>query len=249
MPFGNTPKREDAVLENCRKWLVGLKAFCGAVVIGVIVVFELQFLWAHRNADGHIAGSAVYFGNVECRSLFGWITREDRRAEGCHDFEMVRAGDILYTSATHSLGWRHGHAALVIDKDTVLECGIIGSYSELVQMDGWKTYADCTVLRVKEADKETGEAVAGYAYEHLQGVPYHLSAGFIGKKAPKRDAAYFGAQCAYIVWYAWERFGYNLDGDGGRLVTPGDILLSEQVEIVCEYKNPAALQENSRNAL
>ena len=77
--------------------------------------------------------------------------------------------------------------------------------------------------------------VKAYALAHLKGVPYHLSAGFLGKKAPDVNASYFGLQCAYLVWYAWNAFGYDVDADGGRLVTASDILYSDCVEIVQCY--------------
>ena len=49
------------------------------------------------------------------------------------------------------------------------------------------------------------------------------------------DEAWFGAHCSYLIWYAWNRFGYDLDSDGGRLVTCDDILNSPLVEIVQVY--------------
>jgi hypothetical protein len=37
------------------------------------------------------------------------------------------------------------------------------------------------------------------------------------------------------VWYAWQVFGYDLDSDGGRLVTVEDIWESDLLEIVQVY--------------
>ena len=82
---------------------------------------------------------------------------------------------------------------------------------------------------------EQRQEVADYACEELHGVPYHLSSGFIGPKAPDPDAEYFGLQCAYLAWYAWNHFGYDLDGDGGRLVSSDDLLQSELLEVVQMY--------------
>ena len=74
---------------------------------------------------------------------------------------------------------------------------------------------------------KTKYEVTDYAKETLYDIPYHLSAGFIGEKAPDTTKPYFGMQCAYLVWYAWNHFGYDLDSDGGRLVTSADLLHSD----------------------
>lgn len=172
---------------------------------------------------------------AECTPLLGWFTKEDRLAEASGPALVdVQPGDILLTLSTHSLGFRHGHAGLVIDENSVLECGVWGQNSALMSIEGWNTYSNYVVLRVKEEVLKR-QAVADYAKEHLQGVPYHLSAGFIGPKAAGTDEAYFGLQCAYLVWYAWNHFGYDLDADGGRLVLADDLLYSDYVEVVQVY--------------
>lgn len=45
----------------------------------------------------------------------------------------------------------------------------------------------------------------------------------------------FGMQCAYLVWYAWNHFGYDLDSDGGHFVTSADLLHSDLLEVVQVY--------------
>lgn len=185
---------------------------------------------------------------AECEPLLGWFTREDRlknegRRSGAEEEaalaerELVdlQPGDIIVTLSTHSLGWNHGHAALVIDEDTTLECMVLGTDSTFAGTDGWTEYSNYAVLRVKGATPEQRQAVADYAKSTLVGVPYSLLAGFIGDKAPDTEAWHFGLQCAYLVWYAWEHFGYDLDSDGGRLVSTYDLLCSDKVEIVQIY--------------
>jgi len=190
------------------------------------------------NWDMILEAQQSFFASPEttCRDLLGWFTKEERvREVPAGALVDLRPGDILLTLSTHSLGWRHGHAGLVIDENTVLECGVWGQDSALCRAQHWKTYATYAHLRVKGVTNETQEEVAAYALENLNGVPYHLSAGFLGPKAPEVTEHYFGLQCAYLVWYAWQKFGVDLDSDGGRLVVADDVLSSPYLEIVQVY--------------
>lgn len=199
------------------------KALAVLLVLFVCVYF-LQHIWAHRYGLAE---------NVECIRLLGWFTMEDRvPKEDATAPTNLQPGDILVTLSTHSLGWRHGHVGLVLDEKSVLECVTLGQNSRIVKAKHWGTYSNYAVLRVKGVMEEEREEVVKYAKENLCGVPYHLSAGLIGEKAPAVDAKQFGLQCAYLAWYAWNAFGYDLDGDGGRLVTAQDLLQSDEVEVV-----------------
>ena len=200
------------------------------IMIGALSVYVVQQFVIHRL-------KCDQSGEVECVPLLGGFTREDRTVPGGgvkFQFSDLQPGDILVTLSTHSLGWRHGHAALVLDEETTLESTVWGEDSSLGKTDSWKRYSGFAVLRVKDAP-EMGERVAEYAERELCGVPYHLSAGVLGEKAPDTEAPYFGVQCAYLVWYAWNSFGVDLDSDGGRLVTPADLLLSDKLEVVQLY--------------
>lgn len=192
-------------------------------------------LLSEDNFEEILEAQKLFFvrSKMECASLIGWFTREDRLVE-THgtEFADLQPGDILITLSTHSLGWHHGHAGLVIDENTVLECGVWGERSSLSSVDRWKNYSNYAVLRVKGISKEQQLQVKDYALSNLIGVPYHLSAGFIGEKAPEIDEPYFGLQCAYLVWYAWNHFGYDLDSNGGNLVLPKNILCSDKLEVV-----------------
>lgn len=199
------------------------------IMIGVLSVYVVQQFVIHRL-------KCDQSGEVECVPLLGWFTREDRAAgDESFSFEMLKPGDVLITLSTHSLGWRHGHAALVLDEETTLESTVWGEDSCRGRTESWKRYSGFAVLRVKDVTNGLGAQVTEYAEEKLCGVPYHLSAGFVGEKAPDTDESHFGVQCAYLVWYAWHCFGVDLDSDGGRLVTPADLLLSDKLEVVEVY--------------
>lgn len=206
-----------------------------AVLLALFMcIYFLQHKWAHRHGMPE---------NVTCVPLFGWLIMEDRvEKEDGAVFTDLQPGDVILTLSTHSFGWRHGHVGLVIDSDSVLECITWGQDSRIVSISHWSTYSHCVVLRVKNVTEELQEEVVAYAKENLCGVPYRLSAGFIGKKDLDLEAKEFGMQCAYLVWYAWNHFGYDLDSDGGRLVTASDLMNSNHLEIVQSYEADFALQ-------
>ncbi|MBO5166145.1 MAG: hypothetical protein J6B90_06030 [Lachnospiraceae bacterium] len=187
---------------------------------------------------------------VSCVSLIGWFTKEDKLELGQQvrltsgtvknsaeypAFLDLQPGDILLTISTHSVGWRHGHVALVLDENTTVESVMWGTDSTYGSIEGWKDYSNWAVLRVKDVTPELQQQVADYGREVLYGVPYHLSSGFIGNKAPQPQERQFGVHCSYLAWYAWNHFGYDLDSDGGRLVTAEDLLHSEYLEVVQLY--------------
>ena len=99
----------------------------------------------------------------------------------------------------------------------------------------WRTYANYIVLRVKDISSQLAEAVVEFSKQYLFDTPYRLTAGLVGEKAIAQESNSFGLQCAYLVWYAWQNFEVDLDSDGGRLVSPLDILLSDRVEVVQIY--------------
>lgn len=171
-----------------------------------------------------------------CSPLLGWFTREDRLMEDS-GFPPVdlQPGDILLTLSTHTAGWRHGHAGLVIQDGTTLESIVLGTDSTLANSTRWRTYSNYAVLRLKNITPELQQQIIDYSLEHLLGVPYRLTSGLLFSKAPAPDSALFGTHCTYLVWYAWNQFGYDLDSDGGRLVTAYDLLHSDLLEVVQLY--------------
>ena len=68
------------------------------------------------------------------------------------------------------------------------------------------------------------------ALRDLQDVPYGFSSGLWGEKAAQPPLS--SVQCAYLPWYAWFAQGFDLDSDGGRLVTVADLAASPLLEVV-----------------
>ncbi len=177
-------------------------------------------------------------GDYECR-IAAIIVHEERMrdAEGklVEGFEVadLRNGDILITKSTHSLGWRHGHAAIVTDteKGETLEAILLGNPSVLQNVVKWRTYPSFIQLRLKDGAKADPSKIAEYAKKEILGIPYGLLTG-IPVKAPEKIKK---TQCSHLVWYPYARFGYDLDSDGSWLVTPKDIANSDLLEIVQVY--------------
>ena len=173
---------------------------------------------------------------IVCKPVFGLFSRVDKISTKSTPLLVdLQPGDILVTLSTHSAGWHHGHAGLVLDENSVLECVKWGQESEVVKVGHWKKYSNYVVLRVKGVSKEQQQKVVAYAKEHLCGVPYRLTAGMFGEKSPDVNGKTFGTHCGHSVWYVWNQFGYDLDSDGGRLVTPYDLLRSKHLEVVQVY--------------
>ena len=195
-----------------------------------------------KGFQGVLDAQEAFFNPPEakCRELIGWITREDLYTEAYsggikRQLVDIQPGDILISLSTHTGGWRHGHAAIVLDQYTIIESAVLGADSQIVSVADWVDYANYAVLRIKDVTPEQQQEVVDYCREHLAGVPYSLLSGIFGDKAPDPDSEFFGLQCSYLAWYAWYQFGYDLDADGGRIVTPFDLLHSDQVDIVQIY--------------
>ncbi len=154
--------------------------------------------------------------------------------ENYAEIPYVEEGDILITFNCHVLGWRNGHAAIVVDGENglTLEASELGSDSAVMSMNHWKRYPSFAVLRLKGATKEERQQIAEYAMSEMVDVPYYLAAGW-GDWAE-------GTHCSHLVWQAYDHFGYNLDSDGGIIVTPHDLYESPLLEFVQVYGMPIA---------
>lgn len=150
----------------------------------------------------------------------------------------VEKGDILITFNSHVLGWRNGHAAIVVDnqKELTLEARVLGTDSAITTMEHWKRYPSFAVLRLKGAGQSEREKIADYAAMNMLNKPYRLTAGWGDWMYPESMTE--GTQCAHLVWEAYQQFGYNLDSDGGLVVTPKDLFESPLLEIVQVYGMP-----------
>lgn len=181
--------------------------------------------------------------NYVCEKI-GIITYEERNVnqygnkDSAFSIPDIKEGDVLITKNTHSLGWRHGHSGIVVDSEAreSLEAVLWGEDSVVQNVDKWQGYPNFVLLRPKKGI--SGEEVAKYVREKMDGITYGLLTG-IPRKAPEIIAK---TQCAHLVWYPYFKEGYDVDADGGWLVTPDDLMKSPFFNVVQVYGvNPKEL--------
>ena len=181
--------------------------------------------------------------NILCRKITP-ITGEEKNADEEDNLvpgfkiQQVRTGDIFLSFSTHSLGWRHGHSALVTNGQTgrTLEAVVLGRNSEAQRAEKWTGYPTFLQLRISDealdqlgiSRQEAEERLAEVGEEKLTDVPYGLLTGMFGKYVPDIQET----QCSHLVWFAFYELGLDIDSDGGWLVTPRDIAGSPYFEVV-----------------
>lgn len=190
------------------------------VWIGVILLIQKPEYWKSFREDKNRYDTMTFY----------WIIKEET-TNFKRNFTNIEDGDILVTDSTYCFCYRHGHAGLVVDakKGITLEAYGIGTESEYAKLSEWERYPHVTVLRLR-APKELRQNVAFYAKQNLVGIPYQLICGMIDDKDMQGE--YWGTQCAHLVWLAFKKYGYDIDGDNGWLVTPSDFMKSDVLVVV-----------------
>lgn len=141
----------------------------------------------------------------------------------------LQDGDIIYSPSTYISFIDISHAAIVInDGKEVVEAFGYGNPTQISSASRFFRYAEFVVLRPK-AGSELGEKVAEYVKNNMLDIPYDILTGILGPKAPDPLKT---THCSHLPWYAYNRFGVDVDSNGGKIVTPADILYSDELEIV-----------------
>lgn len=159
------------------------------------------------------------------------LSRTERLTSTLSPITALENGDILITPSSHVLGFRNGHCAIVIDAKNgiTLEAAFIGRNSEFNTVDRFRKYSSVAVYRLKNTDVETRSQIAQAAAKILINKPYSLFAGIFDNDS---------THCSYLVWSAFNAFGYDLDSNGGKIVTPSDIAKSPLLELKQVYGLP-----------
>ena len=198
-------------------------------------------LLAENRGDELVKIQEIYFAPITIEflqttplTISEWLSEESEQAIGGMPLVDVQDGDILVTKNSRFLGWRNGHAGLVVDaeKGLVLEALTLGSPTKLCSIKRWEKYPSFQVLRLKG---DVASQVAAYAKENLTNIPYHLLADILKSNKADELAIPTGTHCAHLIWYAYKQFGIDLDSDGGLIVTPTDIANSPYLELVQSY--------------
>lgn len=196
----------------------------------------LRAVWGQEGAQGLLAFQRQLFAPTAWQCGYGTLlTRQDLLSDPVR-LVPLQDGDILVTPASHCLGWRNGHAALVVDaqKGLTLECGPQGPFTGFAS--AWGDRASFLVLRLAGASGEVRARIAHEAGDMLAGACYSPTVGLFSPKLPRGQIT--ATQCAHLVWAAFACQGYDLDANGGWLVTPRDIALSPLLEVVQVYGLP-----------
>lgn len=182
--------------------------------------------------------SAVQDLDIKCRRI-GTMTREecfvDEEGNPVRGFEIEdpQPGDIFVTASTHSLGWRHGHVAIVVGIEPLktIEAVVLGEKSRIIENPMWERYPTFAHLRLKEeyGGAELAAEAAEFALKELTNCSYGF---FCDKETEEEELREEKYHCAHLVWRAYKEIGLDIDSDGGKVVTPFDIYSSSCFESV-----------------
>lgn len=152
----------------------------------------------------------------------------DETGDPVYGFSLApyQAGDVFACESTHSLGWRHGHAGLVVGHNRTLEAAMIGTDSEISSANAWRCYSTFILLRYTKADADTRSQLAQNAARSLTDIPYNLLA--LSKSGTRPGST----QCAHLVWFAYHNAGFDIDCNGGLFVTVQNLIDNPDFEVV-----------------
>ncbi len=174
------------------------------------------------------------------------VTAEERNFSQKTPIVKLQKGDILVTFNTGTLWWRHGHCSLVLDDEgTLLEHMSVGETSCKTSLENWRSYPGFAVLR--HPDKSVSEKAVQYAETKLLDINYNMLSGII-KKDKSDEENIKNSHCSHIVWQAYKMAGVDIDYNGGAIVTPSDIALSDELQLVQIYGiDPDKIKDKSSN--
>ena len=174
-----------------------------------------------------------YFNEYEVTtSSFAPFTYTQKLNEGVM-FTKLRDGDIFISATAFTSWFLYGHSALVVNgaEERVLDAVSIWEDSSLTTIYEFGRYPNFLILRPR-LDETIRKEVAAYAKTELIGLPYRLTTGIFSNKFEEKLS---GTHCGHLVWYAYQKFGVDLDSTGGMIVTPKDIANSPKLEVVQSF--------------
>ena len=161
---------------------------------------------------------------------FGLFINSFDREKGYYAYPELRDGDIVCSYSTYLSWFEIGHCAIVIDAENGLVAEITGYGTSVSVVPTSKLFTNTThvVLRPK-CDGDVIEGAVEYVKEHMIGMDYDI---FIGILSAKNKKNLKRTQCSHMLWYAYNQMGLDLDSNGGGVVTPRDICMSEHLEVI-----------------
>ena len=139
-------------------------------------------------------------------------------------------GDILFSPSTFVSMIKMGHSSVVVNEELSTTAQAIGYGKPVSFIHASNIFVrpSFVIARVK-ASKQTRDEVASYVSNELYGKGYDILAGIFEKKAPNSIKK---THCSHLIWYAYNHFGIDIDATRGKIVTPLDLVLSTNVEII-----------------
>lgn len=150
--------------------------------------------------------------------------------KGIYPLAPLKDGDIIISGSTEFSWWNMGHCAMVssAEDSEIIEINGFGDYSAETYIFSIMKRGNFIVLRPK-LDTETVAQIVEYTKSELLDLPYDATIGVLSRKYNEEISA---TQCAHIFWYAYYQFGYDIDSNGGTVVTPQNISNSQYFDIV-----------------
>ena len=163
-------------------------------------------------------------------NYFAPFTGQFEKSRGRYPNAPLSDGDIIFCPATFLSSSVLGHTAIVVDGKVgrIAEAYGFGSGFDTTLKASFFIYPAFVILRPK-VDEDIKKQVAQYTKDELIGAEYDIFAGLFEEKAPDTLER---THCSHSVWYAYNKFGIDLDSNGGKIVTPTDILNSPYLEVV-----------------
>lgn len=157
----------------------------------------------------------------------------------------LQPGDVLVNLSTYTMGYRHGHCGIVVRKPVngkkgkTVEAVFLGQPTKYQTTDKWRSCPTLVHLRISEdaaktkgyTQAELGTLLAKYTEDECLDVEYGFFPGIYNFKSNTICKTH----CSHLIWYVFKEFGYDVDSDGGIVVTPTDIAKSDLFEIVQIY--------------
>ena len=152
--------------------------------------------------------------------------------ENYEDIETVplQNGDVFISPTSHFSFFSMGHSAIVVDAQENKIVNSTGYNNKSCYEDVYAITVDPSfvVLRPKLSHFEKTQLVE-YVKNELLDLPYSISVGVLYPKFSEKPKA---TNCSHLIWQAYKKLGLDIDSNGGRVVMPLDIALSEHFEIL-----------------
>lgn len=136
--------------------------------------------------------------------------------------ETFKKGQILITDDATTLGYSHGHAAILYSTTHTVEH--LGknttTYSGYYDVSWWQSFD--TIKSFNYSDDDIMSAAADYAYDNLRGKEYNVIADRTSSKV----------NCATLVWKAYNSEGVNIVNSTSGTVKPQDFDTSSKLSWV-----------------